>query len=150
MPTLIKFSDAVTIALHCAGALAQAPERFFSARELADTFHVSLAHLALVMRRLARAGIVGSTRGPHGGFRLARPPTEVSLQDVYEAVDGPVEIRPCLFQNRLCSGDCCLFGNALVGLSRRLLQHLRETTLADVARCLNRAGPETTFVAREP
>jgi DNA-binding IscR family transcriptional regulator len=46
--------------------------------------------LSKVMKRLASAGVLGSSRGTGGGYRLARPPRRITLLDVIEAVDGPV------------------------------------------------------------
>ncbi len=145
MPVLTKFSDAVAIAFHCGAALAQAGEgRLLSTQELAETFQVSPAHLALVMRRLVRAGIVDSVRGPRGGFRLLPCPDDVSLKDVFEAVEGPIRLPDCLFSRRLCTGTCCLFGEELRRMNSELLDYLAGTPLSRVARCL---GEQAGFAA---
>ena len=47
-------------------------------------------YLLRALKALERAGVLHSTRGPHGGYRLARPAKAISLLDVIEAVDGPV------------------------------------------------------------
>jgi Rrf2 family protein len=46
--------------------------------------------LESILLQLRRAGIVHSQRGPDGGYRLARPPAEISLADVIRAIDGPL------------------------------------------------------------
>jgi Rrf2 family protein len=46
--------------------------------------------LLKVLHPLARAGILEAVRGPHGGYRLARPAGRITLLDVVEAVEGPV------------------------------------------------------------
>ena len=43
-----------------------------------------------VLKALVNAGVLHSVRGPHGGYRLAKPPSEITLLEVVEAVDGPV------------------------------------------------------------
>ena len=47
-------------------------------------------YLEQIFRRLRRAGLVDSKRGPGGGYTLARPPAEITLLDVVEAVEGPI------------------------------------------------------------
>jgi Rrf2 family protein len=46
--------------------------------------------LLKVLRSLVRAGLLDSVKGPHGGYRLARPPRRITLLEVVEAVDGPL------------------------------------------------------------
>ncbi len=132
MNGLVRFSEATTIALHCAAAMAQQPGRTVNARQLADVFHVSVAHLAKVMQRLTRAGIAVSSRGPRGGFQLARPPETISLLDVYEAVEGRLGPANCLFSRPVCNGDCCLFGSTLETAVAELHRRLRTTRLSDL------------------
>ena len=118
---ILNISEAASIAIHAAVAMAGRPERLRSARELAAALDVSLAHLAKVMQRLAKAGIVRSERGPSGGFALDKPPESVSLLDIYEAVEGTFEGRDCLLSNRICGGAC-----VLGGLLGKINQEVRE------------------------
>ena len=48
-------------------------------------------YLEQIFRRLRLAGVLTSKRGPGGGYGLARPPREISLRDVVEAVEGPMD-----------------------------------------------------------
>lgn len=48
-------------------------------------------YLEQIFRRLRRAGLVEARRGPGGGYRLARPAAEITLRDVVEAVEGPLD-----------------------------------------------------------
>jgi len=50
---------------------------------------MSEEYLSKTLKGLVRAGILLSSRGPTGGYRLARPPKRISLLEVVEAVDGP-------------------------------------------------------------
>lgn len=52
--------------------------------------------VAKVLKALAAAGLVGSTRGARGGYRLARPLTAISVADVIAAVDGPIALTACV------------------------------------------------------
>ena len=71
---------------------------------------ISSQYLAKIFRTLASRGIVASARGRDGGFMLARQPGEITLLQVVEAIDGPVEAR-CIRKEDECpvSSDCQLF-----------------------------------------
>lgn len=72
---------------------------------------ISSQYLAKIFRTLASRGIVSSARGRDGGFSLAREPGEITLLQVVEAIDGPVEAR-CIRKPDECPGSesCQLFG----------------------------------------
>lgn len=61
-----------------------------------------------VLRRLAIAGFLESSAGRYGGFRLGRPPRDISLLAVVETFQGPFVVRRCVTSKRACSrsGDC--------------------------------------------
>lgn len=58
--------------------------------KVAKEFNIPMAYLQKIMKQLVMANILRSKRGPTGGFSLARPAGEVSLLEVWEAVDGPL------------------------------------------------------------
>jgi Rrf2 family protein len=133
MRTALRVSEATSLALHAMALLARDGERSLSCNEMATELSVSEAHLSKVLQRLGKQGFVSSTRGPKGGFRLARAPAEVSLLDIYEAVDGPVRFSNCLFDTPVCEGNGdCLMGHLLKSVDDQVLHYLRETRLSDL------------------
>ena len=58
-------------------------------RGIAETYGISERFLIQVMLQLKAAGLVYSTRGPSGGYRLARPPDQISLREIFDAIEGP-------------------------------------------------------------
>lgn len=64
--------------------------RTVKAEAIATRQEISLKYLLDIMRDLKRAELVRSKRGPGGGFALSRPAAEISLADVFRAVDGPL------------------------------------------------------------
>lgn len=132
MSRFVRIPEAASLGIHAAAILAAEPERSVPTRELAGRLQASEAHLAKVMQRLARAGLVRSTRGPKGGFRLRRPPAEISLLDVYEAVDGRVEASACLFGTPVCGRATCIFGDYLTEFDERFASYLANTTLGEL------------------
>ncbi len=71
---------------------------------------VPRSFLAKILQKLTKAGIVRSHRGVKGGFELTRPPKEVTLLDVIEAVQGPVAMNVCALDEKMCgfSGSCAI------------------------------------------
>jgi Rrf2 family protein len=64
--------------------------------EIARRQEIPSPYLARLMAQLARAGILRGERGPGGGYRLARPATEIRAGDVVRAVEGPIEVVKCI------------------------------------------------------
>jgi Rrf2 family protein len=85
----MRMSEGVEWALHCATVLALLPEgTTLPAARLAEFHELPPAYLAKVFQQLTRAGIVAATPGRHGGYRLAKPATEITVLDIVLAVDG--------------------------------------------------------------
>lgn len=136
MPNVFKLSEAASLALHTSVYLASRAERMVSAKEIASALNVSEAHLAKVLQRLAREGIVRSVRGPRGGFRLARDARTITLLEVYEAVEGPVRAVSCLLGAPVCTGEDCILGGLTEGLNNQVRDYLRKTTAGEMAHLL--------------
>ncbi|MFG2990866.1 RrF2 family transcriptional regulator [Streptomyces sp. NPDC048257] len=88
-------SEGVEWALHSCVNLAWSGDRAVPAARLAAWHDLPAAYLNKQLQALARAGIVTSTPGPRGGFRLARPLEAISLMDVVTAVEGAEEAFRC-------------------------------------------------------
>ena len=143
MAGLLKMSEAVSLGLHAAALLADHDDGPCTTRRLAGRLEASEAHLAKVMQRLAKAGLVASTRGPRGGFVLAAPADEITLLEVYEAIEGPVEPTGCLFGAPVCGGKACIFGGVLSEVETRLRNFLAGTRLSDLRPALARQKEST-------
>ncbi len=129
MPGLIKISEAASLGLHALAFLAlpqKAPSS--TTRVMAKVLQVSEAHLAKVMQRLEHQGFVNSKRGPSGGFYLRRSAEEISLYDIYTAIEGLLDTHHCLLGQPLCTGQCPL-GPVFREHEQALIQHLKNTSL---------------------
>jgi Rrf2 family protein len=131
MNQLCSGSEAAALALHAAALLAARPAERRSAGELAAALGVSRDHLAKVLQRLEQAGLLAGTRGPHGGYRLARPPQDVSLAEVLAVIDSPGAKR-CPFAVPVCDGRGCGLGGFFRDINRRVATKLARTRLAQV------------------
>lgn len=130
MSNVLRISDAATIGLHAMVLLAD-ERKPRTTREIAEAFDFSEAHLSKVLQRLVRSRLLVSTRGPGGGFTLARLPKDISLLDVYEAIEGPLVASDCLLARPLCEGGKdCLLGGLLIDLNNRVADYLAGTKLS--------------------
>jgi Rrf2 family protein len=66
--------------------------------------------LAKIISQLSIAGLLHTSRGARGGVTLAREPKEITLLEVVEAIDGPIQLNECVGENSSCAfdGDCPL------------------------------------------
>jgi Rrf2 family protein len=93
----MRLSEGVEWGLHCAVLLAvMPPETALPTGRLAEFHGVPVAYLAKHLQAMSRAGILVAGTGPRGGYRLARPPADVSVLDVVEAIDGEDAAFECL------------------------------------------------------
>ena len=132
MANPLRLSEAANLAVHSCAVLAASEDRI-SAGRLAGMMDVSPSHLAKVLQRLAGEGILESARGAAGGFRLARPADSVSLLDLVETVDGPLEGGGCLLGKPMCGRESCLFTDLMDRAAGLLRERLETTSLADFA-----------------
>lgn len=135
MSTSLRISDAAVLGLHTAVLLAANPGRPLSTSAVSAELQVSEAHLSKVLQRLAKAGLVGSVRGPKGGYILRRPGEEIALLEVFEALEGPFPTGECLLPSRICgNGANCILGSLIHTINTQMREYLGETTLAAMTR----------------
>lgn len=106
-----------------------------SAREIADRRNIPGKFLEQLFVSLRRAGIVTAVRGAHGGFTLARDPHSLTVLDIVEALDGPLESSVC---DAGSGGECgrgtsCAASAVWWRATYALRGVLSSTTIADLA-----------------
>lgn len=102
--------------------------------QIAEALDVPRNYLSKILYSLARAGVLSSTRGPHGGFRLAKKPSELTLSRVVDTFDE-VEVRSgCLLGRKRCSdANPCAAHARWKDISSGVEAFFRETTVQDLA-----------------
>ena len=134
MSNFIKLSEAASLAFHTAAFLAQHADRLVPSREIARVLGASENHLSKVLQRLSRSGIVHSTRGPNGGFRLRSPWEKIRLIEIYEAVEGPLTPGRCFLGLPVCRGNRCALGVLVHKTDAAVRKCFAGTTLAEMAK----------------
>jgi len=108
--------------------------RRMSIHEISDIIGASEAHLSKVFQRLVRENMVRSVRGPGGGFELTRPPEDITLLEIYSAIEGIPSSDTCLLRSGTCPFKNCIFGDLIEDLTERFLGHLKGTTLEELVK----------------
>jgi Rrf2 family protein len=104
------------------------------ADDIAAEMRVPRTYLPALLAELVRAGIVSSTVGRHGGYALAREPSEIDLLEVIEVAEGPLASRECVLRGGPCRWeDACAFHEPWARAQQALLDTLAATTFAEVA-----------------
>jgi Rrf2 family protein len=133
MKNVLNISEAYSLALHATAYLAsRGKDRRVSAHEISGRLGVSEAHLSKVLQRLTRSGILHSSRGPGGGFSLARPDGDITLLDIYESVEGPLKLDDCLIGTKICGGKSCIFDDLLHDVNEKFRDYLENTTVESI------------------
>ncbi|MEZ5297294.1 MAG: Rrf2 family transcriptional regulator [Ilumatobacteraceae bacterium] len=129
----MRISERVDNAVRAMGELAVGDGEPVKAEAISSHQGISLKYLLDILRDLKRAELVRSKRGPDGGFTLSRPAGQISLADVFRAVDGPLadvhdeSLRGLTYESPV--EDLPLVWMAIRGSLRRVLE---TVTVADL------------------
>jgi Rrf2 family protein len=149
----VKLPVSTEWVLHCATTLAQLdPGASASTTQLAQYYDLPAPYLAKQLKALVKAGALAATTGPRGGFRLARPASEITLLQLVEAVDGtspPYECREIRRRGRgaLPPEECrrtCVLAEKMAQAHEAWRRSLAAVTLADILDSLPASAPART------
>lgn len=137
-------------ALHCCTILASLPDgRYLSTKALAEFHGVPKEYLSKALQGLSQAGLVQTTLGPSGGYRLARKPAELTFLEIVEAVEGKARTfacnniranNPCRPEG-YCESGACAVARIMWEADEAWRAKLRGVTLADLADLLAQEIP---------
>ncbi len=130
MGNIVHLSEAASIALHALIIIAKA-DKLVNVQAIADQTGSSKHHVAKVMQRLAKDNIINSSRGPSGGFRLNKPPQEITLLELYEAIEGKLVVQTCAADHKICPFDKCLLDNVTRQMTLNFKEFIQNQTVQD-------------------
>lgn len=100
----MQFNQATDYAFRVIMHLAALPEgELANGQTISDQQNIPAGFLQKIMRSLSQGNLVKSYRGVDGGFVLAKPAAEISLLDVIEVMEGPLNLQRCLKADSACS-----------------------------------------------
>lgn len=139
----MRIAEGVEWAVHICAVLGAVPAGFgLPAGRLAEFHELPPAYLAKHLQALSRAGIVTASRGVSGGYRLAKPPSKITLLDITLAIEGSepafrcTEIRqqgPCAAAPAACKQHCAI-AKAFLDAETQWRKALASVSVADMMR----------------
>jgi len=130
MSKIFSLSEAGSIAIHSMVLIAKAESKL-NVVKIAERTGSSKHHVAKVLQRLVKDDFLVSNRGPHGGFELKVPAREINLLQIYESIEGRVEITKCPMDNVICPFDKCILGTVVSDMTQNFKDYMAAQKLAD-------------------
>ncbi|KRT65877.1 MAG: BadM/Rrf2 family transcriptional regulator [Candidatus Dadabacteria bacterium CSP1-2] len=129
----MQVSKTLDYAVRSLTYLSKEPVGRLSIKEISQNQHIPLNYLAKIMRKLVNKGIVQSMVGPEGGYVLRKSPREITLREVYEAIEGDFRMIDCMEKDSICIlHENCAQLPVWDKLQISMVKILESTTLEDM------------------
>ena len=104
-------------------------------KDIAKREEISEKYLSIIIIPLRGAGLIQSTRGAHGGYTLAKRPEEISVQDIFDALEGKICLVDCVENPKECPRvGICPTRDIWSVLGEKIRETLNSVTLADLVK----------------
>lgn len=131
MSSIVKFSEAASIAIHGVILVAKS-DKFLNVTKIAEIIGASRHHVAKIMQRLSKNGIIKSMRGPTGGFILTKKPKEISFLELYESIEGKITVDECPFlRQEICTFEKCILNNITPKMTKNFIRYMEKQFISD-------------------
>ena len=105
----------------------------FTAAELAEITRIPSPTVSKILQMLLHEGLLDSTRGAKGGYRLTRPSTEINVRDIINVFEGSIALTECNLDDSSCDQhDVCSTSNNWKRINDAVRQALQDISLADM------------------
>jgi Rrf2 family protein len=105
----------------------------YTTDEISEILDIPRSFLPTIVSSLAAKKIIFTYRGKSGGMKLAKDPSEISVFDVIEAIDGQIVINTCLFDDAICGfTQVCKIRKFWEKLQEELVERLKNTKISDL------------------
>jgi Rrf2 family protein len=131
MAKIINITEAVAIALHSAILITNNNCKPVNVNYIAEATGSSKFHIAKVLQKLVRDGLLGSHRGPNGGFYLVSKPENITLLQIFESIEGKIKVSHCPIHKETCPFSSCVFGDQIAEMTENFKNYLESNTLYD-------------------
>lgn len=129
----MNFSATAEYSLRIASFLAMDETRVYTTNDLFEHLNIPFRYLRKLMVLLSKSDLIDSIQGKNGGYRIAKPPKNISLLDVIEASGVFPLSTTCFFGFKACSlHDKCAMHAKWVAVRENLSHVLSTTTLAEI------------------
>jgi Rrf2 family protein len=103
-----------------------------SIKSISERQHISEYYLEQLFAPLRKANLINSIRGAQGGYKLSRSPKDITINEIMEVLEGPIEISNCLDDNRCNNIDCCATRLLWAKIKNSIDSVTKSTTLQDI------------------
>ena len=134
-----KLADYGTVVM---ASMAREPDRVHSAAEMATRIGLAAPTVSKILKTLARNGLVTSSRGAKGGYRLHCDPAQISVAQIIDAMDGPLGMTECSITPGMCSQEAaCTVRANWQTFNHIVLDALQRVTLEQMTRPIAHTVP---------
>ena len=130
MSKIVNLSEAASIAFHGMVLVVQA-KKPINVIQIAERTSSSKHHASKVMQQLVKQGFLGSVRGPAGGFFLKKDAKEIDFLNIFEAIEGKLEITKCAMDKPVCTFEKCIYNNIVEKMTCDFISYLKSQNLSD-------------------
>ena len=130
---MLKFSKTSEYALRILGHFAADEDRLYKSDDLFEELDIPFRYLRRLLSKLAKEGLLLSIQGKHGGFKLAKPKSEIALLDIVNAVDEKRPSSECFFGFESCPvNNNCSMHDKWMSVQDHINDVLLKTTLEEL------------------
>ena len=127
----MKYSNATNYALHTMVHLIRLPQNStIGVQELAGFQKLSPTYLSKILTKLTKAGLIESTPGAKGGYKISRSTNEISFLDVITAIEGDTSLFNCSIHHN----EGCLIEEVMKQSEENMKEELRNRLLIDIVK----------------
>jgi Rrf2 family cysteine metabolism transcriptional repressor len=130
----LQVSKSLDYAVRSLTYIAKEKASVFTIRDISQKQHIPQNYLAKIMRKLVQKGLLSSSPGPEGGYSLRKPTEDISLKDIYEAIEGDMQLIDCMEKNVVCElFNSCTQRSVWDHLQLHTLTFLNDISVKDIA-----------------
>lgn len=117
-------------------------ENLVRIKDISESQKVSVQYLEQILYRLKEAGIIGGKRGPNGGYKMMKKPSEISVDEVFTILESDIKLAVCTPGKEMCVGEDCTTSYLWAKLNSAVAKVLMETTLEEILDEFNKRKQE--------
>ncbi|MDN3426343.1 Rrf2 family transcriptional regulator [Microbacterium sp. APC 3898] len=137
----MKYSNATNYALHTMVHLIRLPQNStIGVQELAEFQKLSPTYLSKILTKLTKAGLIESTPGAKGGYKISKSPNEISFLDVIIAIEGDSKLFNCSLHHN----EGCLIEEVMRQSEENMKSELESQLLIDIVKKMESGAEKTT------
>jgi len=111
------------------------------AKTISAEIAVPLRFTLKILQKLASGGVIASKKGSKGGYFIEKAPSEITMLQIFETIEGPIVIARCGQDERMCSSDgnkcSCFYSRVFDEINVLISEKLKSITLEDITSCSN-------------